>query len=638
MSGLMIWLLASPLVFGLGALLSVASRRHANTVGPAFAALGCALCGVLAVVGLSSSTPPSVVYAWGLPIGALKLAIDPLSAWFLAPVAALGGLTAIYGRGYLAGQEERKNLGFAWLSFNLTLGGMVTVLLARDAVLFLMAWELMSLAAWLAMSFEQEREEVRSAGWVYLVATHAGTAALIVLFLMMRQTPDLGPASGALLALALVGFGAKAGFVPLHLWLPGAHASAPSHVSALMSGALVKMGIYGLLRVLLILGPPPVRFAGALMAVGLCGALLGIGLAISQRDLKRVLAYSTVENLGIIAAALGLACYGWTRQEPLLAALGWGAALLHVWNHAAMKGLMFLCAGSVVHSTGTRDLEQLGGLLKKMPWTGALFVLGGVAIAGLPPLNGFVGEWLLMLGLMKGSHIALQGAVGVLSLVAALAALCFLRLIGVALLGAPRAAIEAHESPASMLVPMGILGLLCVVLGTGGGAALGVAAVVVGQFTPAAALPSLGALSAASAALWGGLALGALGLAALLRRRPVARAETWGCGYTAPNARMQYTARSFAELPEGTLMPAALRPRGGVSAPTALFPTPGRGETDYTDPALRGVFRPFFQRWSLRLEQLRRFQQGSTWQYVAYIGAAFVLALVWSSVRDGGTP
>jgi hydrogenase-4 component B len=256
---------------------------------------------------------------------------------------------------------------------------MAVVVVARSAILFLMAWEVMTLASYLLVTFEHEEAEVRRAGFVYLLAAHAGVACLILLFLLLGRnagsldfaafhaaTPAATPLAAVLFALAAVGFGIKAGVVPLHVWLPEAHAAAPSHVSALMSGVLIKVGLYAFLRTLTFL-PPAAWWGPLLMGVGIAGALLGISVAVYQRDLKRVLAYSSIENVGIVLLGIGVGYWGLTRGEPRVAALGMAGGLLHLWNHALMKGLMFFSAGSVVHGTGTKDIERLGGLMKTMP-------------------------------------------------------------------------------------------------------------------------------------------------------------------------------------------------------------------------------------------------------------------------------
>ena len=348
---------------------------------------------------------------WPMPMAALLVGVDPLSAWFAVPVYLLGGLTAVSAGASLLGHARKRQLGAAWFSNHLFLAGMAGLLLARNGVLFLVCWESMSLAAFALVTFEHEREEVRRAGWIYLVATHIGAAALLLLFLTLYRVSHgslnftqleggVAPTS-ALLVLALLGFGAKAGLVPLHVWLPGAHAAAPSHVSALMSGVLVKMGIYGILRVILVVGAPP-WLGPALLSLGLLGAALGISQALVQRDLKRILAFSTVENVGIIFIGLGAGLVAREAGRPDLAVLGIGGALLHTWVHALMKGLLFLGAGSVLHGAGTKDLEALGGLARAMPATTGLMTLGAAAIVALPPLGGFASEWLVYRGLLEG--------------------------------------------------------------------------------------------------------------------------------------------------------------------------------------------------------------------------------------------
>src|SRR5262249_4644796 len=287
--------------------------------------------------------------------------------------------------------------GSPWFFFNLFVAGMVMVVVARTAFLFLVAWEVMSLAAYCLVTFKHEKAEVRKAGWIYLIATHLGGAFLFLAFVLLgrqagslefeafRTLPTLGAGwSGLIFVLALVGFGAKAGFVPFHVWLPEAHPAAPSHVSALMSGVMIKMGLYGMLRVLTFLGRPAPWWGLVLAGLGIFTALVCIALALPQRDLKRGLAYSSIENMGLIGLALGVGLWGFASDLPGIAVLGVTAALLHIWNHALMKGLMFFAAGSLLHATGTKDMEKLGGLMKKMPWTGAFLVLGSVAISALP--------------------------------------------------------------------------------------------------------------------------------------------------------------------------------------------------------------------------------------------------------------
>jgi len=435
-------------------LLALATNRWARLASAVAASgvVGATVLGVgPALSVLRGGAAQQIHLAWAVPVGALRLGIDPLTAFFLLPLFGLGSLCAIYGASYMQSFAPRRALGPPAFFFNLTLAAMVVVLLARDAVVFLLAWEVMTIASYLLVSFEHEQPEASRAGWIYLIAGHVGVACLLALFLVLGRwagefgfaafaVPRAAGVSAALvLALAGVGFGIKAGIVPLHVWLPEAHAAAPSHVSALMSGVLIKLGLYGILRVSTFL-QPQAWWGPAMIVVGIGGGLVGISLAVYQRDLKRALAYSSIENMGIILVGLGTGFWGLSHGHGHVAALGICGALLHVWNHAVAKGLLFLSAGSVLHGAGSRDLERLGGLLRRMPWTGSLTLLGAVAIAGLPPLNAFASEWLIYLGLFRGgmgsgakSSLLLLFVSAGLATMGVLAALCFVRLVGVGL-------------------------------------------------------------------------------------------------------------------------------------------------------------------------------------------------------------
>ena len=421
-----------------------------------------------------------------LPYGAFYVEVDALSAFFLIPILGLSALAAIYGGEYLWGWREKKSLGASWFFFNLLVASMMMVVLARNGVLFLVAWEVMALASFFLVTFEDEKDSVREAGWTYLVASHLGTAFLLALFVLLGReagsldfdrfgaVASLAPSAvSGLFLLALIGFGTKAGFMPLHVWLPEAHPAAPSHVSALMSGVMIKTGIYGLLRALTFLGPPLAWWGWTLIGIGLTSGVLGVLFALAQHDLKRLLAYHSVENIGIIALGLGVGLVGLSNGSPLLAVLGFGGGLLHVLNHAVFKGLLFFGAGAVLHGAGTREIDHLGGLAKRMPWTAATFLVGSVAISGLPPLNGFVSEFLIYLGAFNGVTqragvaVPLLAVIAGLALIGGLAAACFTKTFGIVFLGEPRSeqAARAHEAGAAMRWPMVLLAAACVAIG-----------------------------------------------------------------------------------------------------------------------------------------------------------------------------
>ncbi|HEY4595065.1 MAG TPA: proton-conducting transporter membrane subunit, partial [Thermoanaerobaculia bacterium] len=416
------------------------------------------------------------------------LGADALSGFFSLPVFLVGGLGALYGASYWRPRSHPRNGRRLRLCYGLLLASLTFITLARDGMVFLVAWEVMALTNFLLVTTDDEDPAVRRAGWLYLLYSHVTILCLFALFLLERQLsgdfalgviPAAAPQAlrAAIFVLALVAFGIKAGAMPLHSWLPAAHASAPSHVSALMSGVVIKMGIYGLVRMCGLLASPPLAWGITLLAMGSLSAFFGVVFALGQHDLKRLLAYHSIENVGIILLGLGLALVGRSAGRPDWVLLGLAGCLLHVWNHALFKSLLFFGAGSVVHATGTRDLERTGGLARRMPATAGLFLLGALAICGLPPLNGFVSELFVYLGLVRaaiapGSAWAALPA-PVLAATGALAVACFVRVFGIAFLGTARspAAREAHESPPLMLAPMAVLAVWCAVLGAAPGLA-----------------------------------------------------------------------------------------------------------------------------------------------------------------------
>ncbi len=633
----------------------------ATVVGVAVTVVLCL--GALAPVArvLGGARPASVRLAWDSFHGEFHVGLDPLSAVFLLPILVVSPLAAVYGGCYLYSFRGRKSLVAAWLPFNLFVAGMIMVVIARTAIVFMTAWEIMSLSTFFLVAFEDENAEPRRAGWIYLVASHLGAAFLFAMFMLIggraggldfddfARLPARGPVwSGVIFGLALVGFGAKAGLVPLHAWLPEAHPAAPSHVSALMSGVMIKLGLYGLLRVVGFLGRPAPWWGPTLATLGLLSALFAVALALHQRDAKRVLAYSSIENMGLIALALGLGLWAMAKGAPEPAVMAISAGLLHVWNHAIMKSLMFLAAGCVLHGTGERNIEKLGGLMKRMPWTGGAMMAGAVAIAALPPMNGFTSKWMIYMSLLKwglstdgGGLPALLGA-GLLALVGGLVAITFVRLAGIVLLGSPRTtdAANAHESSWWMLAPMMILLGLCLGAAVAPGALAGlfsgaVAQITAGDRTTAARviLPPLGTLGATNALVIAMLAAAMGGMAALTR--VATTGPTWGCGYAAPSSRIQYTGGSFAATVALKLLPRVLRPRISQIAPRGLFPARALFHSDSPDPLTTRVYEPFFQRMGDRFSRLRVLQQGQVNVYLGYIVVVLLVTLAWAAFRGG---
>lgn len=576
---------------------------------------------------------------WQLPNALLAFRLDPLAAAFLLPIFVLGALASVYGLGYWPA-EHQASAGRVRAFMGLLLAGMATVVVAAHAMLFLVAWETMAIAAFFLIATEDTDAEVRGAAWLYLIATHTGTLALFALFVVMRAergTFLLGPVAASagvitvttIFFLALLGFGFKAGIVPLHFWLPGAHANAPSHVSALLSGAMLKVGVYGIVRIILFLPTPPVWWGGLLILLGLTSALAGIGLAITQADMKRALAYSSIENVGIIIVAVGLFVVGRATDVRSLAALGLAAAIAHVWNHSLFKGLLFLGAGSVLHGVGTRRIDRMGGLLRRMPVTGTVFVIGAVAAAALPGANGFVSESLLYLGLIRE---ALRGgiatlAAGVIALAGALAVACFVRLTGAMFLGSARsdAATDAHEAPFLMRAPQVVLAVACIALGVFPTITAGALETVTG-FRGAIA-PFLRAISVPLQVAAVAAALVMVVLLAATRRSP--RRATWDCGYAQPTARMQYIAGSLSEWFTSRLLPRFLRPAFRVTAPKALYPVAATFSVDIDEPFADRILQPAAARWAARAMSLRWLQQGRLSLYLLYIFVALLASVTW---------
>lgn len=572
---------------------------------------------------------------------------DALSAFFLVPVFLAGGMGSVYGLGYWKAEEHPGNARKLQVFWGLLPAGMAMLVVAKNAAFFLLGWEIMALSAFFLVSTEDEAAESRKAAWVYFIATHIGTLTLFGLFAFWRHktgsfafTPAAGNGIGAgalnaLFFLALVGFGLKAGIMPLHFWLPGAHAASPSHVSAVLSGVVLKMGVYGLMRWVSLLPAPPAAWGSVLLVLGAAGGLLGILFAIGQRDLKRLLAYSSVENIGIILMAFALAVLGKTYHRPEWIALGLAGALLHVWNHSFFKVLLFMTAGSVVHGAGTRQMDKLGGMAKRMPFTAGMFLLGSLAVCALPPLNGFISELLLYLALMQGSLTIV--AAPILATIGALALTAFVKAYGAVFLGAGRteAAGRAHEAPAAMRAAMVPFALLCVAAALAPEAlapfldriAAAWAGPDAGEIPRLASLLPLGVFGRASLAVAaaGALCVGAAALAVRSRRRRALSAiGTWDCGYAAPDARMQYTGSSFVQ-PLVVFFAWLLRPRTRKARISGFFPGRSAMRSKVDDAVLDRALLPISRKAERRFRWIHRFQQGLTQHYLLYM---FITVLV----------
>ena len=606
-----------------------------------------------------------------LPIaGGLVLRLDGLGAFFLIIIGLVGVSASLYGFGYSAEYEGRYSLRMMGTMFNILLLSLSLQVLADNALTFLILWEVMSLSAyWLVLTENDQPGTVRAATW-YLAMTHAGFAALVAMFFLlsggelttsfadMRSNSILlSPLTrDAIFLLALFGFGAKAGIVPLHIWLPMAHPVAPSHVSAVMSGVVIKMGIYGLVRVALdLLGGGPVWWGGVVLGIGAVSALLGVLYALMEHDLKRLLAYHSVENIGIILIGIGAGLIFHSYGLMTLAALGFIGGLYHTINHASFKGLLFLGAGSVLHATHTRNMEEMGGLIKKMPWTALFFLIGSAAISALPPLNGFASEWLVFQSLLGGFNIPtpevavlMPIAVGMLALTSGLAAACFVKAFGITFLALPRSheAEHAHESPLSMRIGMGILALACVGLGL---APFVVVPALGGVLNGLGGLPDTRQaftfnVSVLTPSAFGQMSptLVMLGLLILLAVIPLVMkimrvnnklrvSDSWGCGRVGQTSRMEYTATSFAE-PLRRVFAELYRPTKELTVDfhpdSKYFVQSIEYKSEITPLFERLLYDPFLRLMQFAARQVRRLQTGSLHLYLVYVTVILIILLL----------
>ena len=637
-------------------------RRRITAGDRLFAGLlaaGCLLGATPAVTVLRGAPTMSASLQGSLPGGPWSFALDPLSAWFVLVILLPGAAAGVYGATYLAAERAHRNVAAVHALFAVLIVALIGVVTAQAMMPFLVAWEVMALSAYLLVVFESERAEVRRAGLVYIVLTHLSTLALIGMFAAMsahaggNTFADFASGSRAsgsgrtlVFALALFGFGIKAGAVPMHFWLPGAHAAAPSHVSALLSGVMLKMGIYGLLRVVGLLGPAPLWFGWVLFGLGLASGVLGVLWALAQHDLKRMLAYHSVENVGIILLGMGVGVLGVASGQPVVAVLGFTGAVLHTMNHALFKSLLFLGAGAVVQATGTRVIDQLGGLGRRMPLTATAFGVGSLAIVGLPPFNGFISEWLVFRGLLSsaGSHEGVRFAVlgaGGLALIGGLALACFSKLDGVLFLGQSRAPSrgerEVREPGAGMVGPMLGLAAACVVIGFLPVVVLAPAQLVVesvletavggiagsGEWTELATRLStvaFGVLAVVTVLL---LARGLLG-----RARNARTVDTWACAGPPLSSRMQYGASSYAAplLASFGPLPGVLEVREATAFHTHLV-----------DPVQDGAVLPVW--WALgRLTGRLRGWQGGRIRWYLVLVIATLLGLLFYLMQWKGAP
>jgi hydrogenase-4 component B len=546
--------------------------------------------------------------------------------------------------------------------YNAFLLSLFFVALSANAICFLLAWELMSLASYFLVVFERHKRRNVRAGLIYLVMTHVATGFLLIMFFILGshagsyaftdfelQATTLPPlAANLVFILALIGFGTKAGIIPLHVWLPEAHPAAPSSISALMSGVMIKTGILMLIRVTFTFLPQPMLWWGiAILIIAAISSLLGVLYALTEHDIKRLLAYHSIENIGIILLGLGAALVFKTMELPALAAISLIAALYHTMNHALFKTLLFFGAGTVVNATNTRNMELYGGLIKRLPYTAALFLIGSLAISGIVPFNGFVSEWLTFQSLFSGLSLPGLGsrsvfliATGALAFTSGLAAACFVKVFGITFLARPRAVenTSAQEGGVSMLLACASIALLCLLTGIFPTVVLGHLSTITHTIlqTEASALTTASYLPApAMMIVFGSLVVGmgaALLISQLSRKQKTITAVTWNCG-TPLTPRMEITAtgfsRSLITVFRGVLRPTKQSQIEYQDAAMRYLPT-SHSITLHTHNIYAAyLYRPL-ARLAVRLSHyMAQIQSGSTNAYVLYIFVTVIGLLIW---------
>ena len=651
-------LIAALLCFlsGMPALLSVVSVKLGRKLAFYLISMA-AVCGLCAVIMhlIVNGQIEVLETIWKSPFGSLQFRLDGLSAFFMIPVLLVGVSISLYNCGYSSSSANNRAESLLTFYFGIFISSIIMLLLAASGATMLIFWEVMALSVFFAMCMEHGRQEVREAGLQYLVASHVTVLVLLMMYSFLGQggvtlfpapgTMDASSASATIIMLlALVGFGLKAGIMPLHVWLPAAHANAPSTVSAFMSGIILKMGIYGLLRTLSFFSAPPLWWGVLLLVLGVISTVVGVLFAIGQHDLKRLLAYHSIENIGIIVMGIGIALIGLGCDNRILFVLGMAGALLHVLNHALFKSLLFLTAGTVIDTAGTRDMDRMGGLSRVLPFTSVAFLIGAVAICGLPPLNGFVSELFIYLGIFKGFGLTSGNVASVMALAAValaltggLAVACFVKVFGSVFLGSARTILPAYHENRARSAAMAVLAFFCVLIGVLPFSVVRLLEPVVQSLFPqqGVLLPSI----QTTAGVYGISGMAALLILAVvvlfvcylnrLKSTPVSSSVTWDCGYAAPTSSMQYTASSFAEMLV-RIFSGILRPEYKEPPMTSLFPEQESFYSHVPEVTLDKGIIPFMLAVDRRLSSVRRLQSGQLNRYLMYIFVALIVLLTIS--------
>jgi hydrogenase-4 component B len=612
--------------------------------------LGCLL-GLYAIFS-AAADPGRLAWSWSwLHSLTLSFAFDSLTFFFLLPIFLICPLAALYSFGYFTRAENSLRTAISYFFTNILIVSMTLVTAAANMPAFALVWEIMSISSYFLVMYDYEKAATRTAGYLYFLFAQAGALFIFAAFgVIFSHTGSFDftavaaiPKATKLVVflLAFLGFGSKAGIFPLHIWLPHAHPAAPSHISAIMSGVMIKMGIYGILRVYFILAATDIRIGQTVLVFGMVSGLLGVLYALGKHNIKRLLAYHSVENIGIILMGAGLGMIGVAQENMVMAGFGFAGCLLHVLNHSIFKSLLFLGAGAVIKKTGTSHVDQLGGLMKSMPVTGKTFLVGSVSISGLPPFNGFISEFLVYFaafqGLQYGHSTLLLAMMAIISLavIGGLASFCFTKVVGVVFLGEPRTAMaqQAAEGGAAMMVPMVLLAAACLLIGIfplsfitlafGGLADI----TLLGQ-VDIALVETIGTNLALGSRLFLAIFFFAVFCRKLLYwRKEITAGPTWGCGFTRPTTRMQYTGTSYARSVIDFFRPFVLIKETDVRL-KKIFPERTRFTSRVDDIAEAGMNKGLALPLLALLAKFRWIQHGNVQLYIGYIIVAILILLL----------
>lgn len=586
--------------------------------------------------------------------GPVTFTIDALSAFFIIIISVMGFVASLYANGYMKPYLFKgMNVSSHCIFFTLLISSMLGVVTIQNALFFLIAWEIMSLSSFFLVIFEDDKKEVLAAGIKYLIYMHISVIFIILTFALLsiksgsfdfsafRAVLENNTAFANLIfIIAFIGFGTKAGFVPFHNWLPQAHPAAPSHVSAIMSGVMIKTGIYGILRILSLIVLPSIVISYFVLLISVITALYGILYAITQRDFKKLLAYSSVENIGIMGIGIGTGMLGLAYNCLLVAVLGFTGGLLHMLNHSIFKQLMFFAAGSVYKQTDTKNIEVLGGLIKSMPFTAVLCLIGSVAICGLPPFNGFISEFLIYFGMLKGVAVNNLGllltfvlSIAALALVGTMAILCFTKAYSIIFLGLPRsekAEQVQNDVSYSMIISMVILSVLALAIGLFPQYALNLILVPAGMFVRNIQISFFvtGLMQNISVICLGFIVfLAMLIVMKFSANRKSTQHCTWGCGYDKPNNHIQYTASSYAS-PFLSMLTPLFKKIFDIKKPKELFPKDAHFNLQIEDVEEAYFLTPVVRNIEKFLSKFERIQNGNIQQYILYGLIFLILSLI----------